>query len=346
TEKQSSHLLYLRVVVALIQAGIGVVQYLGPDILTEIFAPRKVETDVGVGDRNFNLFGGVYKLGAVAGSLGQPVTFSMLLLIASVIILSRIWFMKSGIARLKLLVVALILLLGIVFSYKRGVLAITLMILPIIYLLYSDRRKKIFISSALMVLMIVTLSFFSLRSGVVVKEKTQEISPLASLTQLSYGEYWERTMRSSRGWFISQVGSTMLSSVSILGYSADQSFAKEKLASIGGAFGKLASYNAFEDVYWVSMLVYYGLLGVAIYLMMMLKLYRVGKHISIHGNGDWKLIGTVLCALTIIALPLNFLYQGWDIRTFSFYYWLLAGLVVNHWAELKTKKKDESLSET
>lgn len=93
-----------------------------------------------------------------------------------------------------------------------------------------------------------------------------------------------------------------------------------------------------DDVYWVAMYLYYGVIGFSLYALFLISIYKkltINKH-----NFRSPLIQQlylVSISLLLIAMPLNFINQALVTRTFSFYLWLFIGLTLTFSRDLKTK---------
>ena len=120
----------------------------------------------------------------------------------------------------------------------------------------------------------------------------------------------------------------------MLGYSADkavfiQAFLDSRYHAMApGSFAGSLS-GVIEDVYWGALLVYYGLLGVVLFLTFYFGVAR--RVFRFARRADQPLLrqlGEVSGLLILASLPLNMLNQAFEIRQFSFYLWLFVGFSV------------------
>nr|MBA3922056.1 hypothetical protein [Nostocaceae cyanobacterium] len=84
------------------------------------------------------------------------------------------------------------------------------------------------------------------------------------------------------------------------------------------------------DFYWIAMIAYYGVIGLGIYLLILYRLYQVSRWLMLHSSvPEYKLLATTFCTLSVVTILYAFVERILILRTFSLYFWVLAGLVVN-----------------
>jgi hypothetical protein len=126
------------------------------------------------------------------------------------------------------------------------------------------------------------------------------------------------------------VGSEILRSAGWLGFGPDEEHAKERILAAGGAgLQRLIAYRAFEDVHWVALLAYYGFLGLAAFVLLLLRLLGAALRArALASDPVERALAAVLVALLVLVFPLSFLAPTLDFRAFAYPFWLLAGLVL------------------
>jgi hypothetical protein len=99
-----------------------------------------------------------------------------------------------------------------------------------------------------------------------------------------------------------------------------------------------------EDVYWVALPVYYGLVGLALFggflALIFGELYRTvrwGKELL------ERRLARIALLLLIVAIPLNLIAQYFETRQFSFYLWLMVGVSLSY-TYTKTLKDQQASS--
>jgi hypothetical protein len=99
-----------------------------------------------------------------------------------------------------------------------------------------------------------------------------------------------------------------------------------------------------EDVYWVALPVYYGLVGLALFggflALIFGQLYRITRW----GKGLLeRRLARIALLLLVVAIPLNLIGQYFETRQFSFYLWLMVGVSLSY-TSTKTLKDQRASS--
>jgi hypothetical protein len=95
--------------------------------------------------------------------------------------------------------------------------------------------------------------------------------------------------------------------------------------------GLIGNVQGIEDVYWVALPVYYGLVGLALFggflLLIFGQLYRIARW----GKGLLeRRLARIALLLLVVAIPLNLIGQYFETRQFSFYLWLMVGMSLSY----------------
>ncbi|MBL0339641.1 MAG: hypothetical protein IPP71_01250 [Bacteroidetes bacterium] len=153
----------------------------------------------------------------------------------------------------------------------------------------------------------------------------------------------DNTMQFSRGAVLTEIGGNLISSFKLLGYSPAQEFALEKAsAKLFGSNMPINNLPIINDVYWVAFIIYYGFIGLAIYFFILYKIFQAS--LFVYRNSDdayFKVFALAMAAVIIISLPYSLILRTFVFRSFSFFFWLLAGLVFAEWRRLKTIENQE-----
>ncbi len=186
--------------------------------------------------------------------------------------------------------------------------------------------------------------YLSGETGRFLKVSTLTFFPLALLVVLSgvnltdlhvfeiFSAEYLRTAMTQRLGILLEVLPQFLSELRIadvlFGLSPDRSILNRfvsNLASIPA--GLSGNVQGIEDVYWVALPVYYGLVGLALFGGFLVSifghLYRIarwGKEIL------ERRLARIALLLLVVAIPLNLIGQYFETRQFSFYLWLLVGV--------------------
>jgi len=316
---------------AALQAGLGSVQFLQGGA-SEFWLPRSDLTAVAGVTHDFAALDGGLEQGAVLGTTDHSVAFALFLFVAATLAAALL---VTGAVRgwVGALCAGLIglALAGIVFSYVRSCLfglGLTLLVLA-----WRERRsapmRRLLPPLALLAPVLLGLVLLVPRGDVeFVREKETHVSPLESVGALFTSEYLEAS-EGSRLWVLRDVGAEIARSAGWLGFGPDEEHAKECLLRSGGAsLHRLVAYRAFEDVYWVALLAYYGFLGLFVFLVVLARLVPAARRARDAADPWERAIGHTLFALLLALVPLSFLTPTLDFRTFAFPFWMLAGMVV------------------
>ncbi|NJO94957.1 MAG: hypothetical protein HC764_01945 [Pleurocapsa sp. CRU_1_2] len=167
--------------------------------------------------------------------------------------------------------------------------------------------------------------------------KGEEFNLLGYFGQLFSAEYWEK---GTRQWIIKTILGGTIGTGNWFGFSPESSQAVNTLAEIIPAQKSIILERQFwfEDVYWGAMLLYYGIPGVALFGYIFQRLYQTAQWlINYCLESQMRSLGIVSCTLITITLFYGFVERIFEMKCFSFYLWLLAGIVVNvysrYWRE-------------
>jgi hypothetical protein len=224
-----------------------------------------------------------------------------------------------------------IILVGIYFSYKRAPLLLALMA-PVLTAWFHGRKILVrrYIFAGCIAVPVLVLLIISMRPDEFVKEKEVGVSPAESLAQLFSAEYWENSASRSRGWMIKEVGRQSLVSLKPIGYGADEVKAKATLAATGSEFGKLVSYDAFDDVYIVASIVYYGPVGVLMMIAAFRYIFRSARRLATDRSSDLRFIGVALSTILVLMILAVFVVRLLEFRVFALLLWVFAAIAVSY----------------
>ena len=323
-------------IMCLIQSVLASFQYFAPRSITKFFVPRG--TDVSFGGHERYMSG--TKVGAAVGTLGRPAAFTSFIFITFSIFLVDTAKQAKILSTRHTLLWSVVIVFGIFATLKRASLIIILLI-PVALFLHLGKTKKALVISwfyaAFAFGLALTLLSINLDkiafSG---RDARQEaISPSTYLVQILTPDYWEQANENSRGWTMRTVGNSVLKSHGIwFGLSPDQNSVRDSLIRLNDA-DTLAQQRfevteALEDVYWIAMFAYYGIVGLGIYLLILVRLYIAARWLVTHSNDrDYQSLGAVFCTVILVSFAYAWIERIWELKTFAFYFWLLAGLVIN-----------------
>jgi len=84
-----------------------------------------------------------------------------------------------------------------------------------------------------------------------------------------------------------------------------------------------------EDVYWLALFIYYGILGLGIFVFILYLFYNQIRKIEVQATRNSITHNSALmCKVLILStIPLNFIMQAFEVRHFSFYFWAMLGFL-------------------
>lgn len=327
TDQQILRFVKLLVSIAIVQVVFIVLQHVAGDAFRDhYFSPPQVEVEVSGMSKIIGT--SETKLGSGYGTMGKTALAAFFLhlvaVTAAAVALSGRTTKNAG-----WWFAYIIMLMGIYFTYKRAALLLTAAS-PFLVAWIMGRKK--FALRYLFIWLVaapaLVLLLYMIQPSDYVKEKKEEISPAESISQLLSDDYWAIAATKTRGWMIMEVGRQALVSFKPVGYGADEEHAKGVLAAKGGEFSKLVGWGAFDDVYIIAGLVYYGPVGVGLLLLAFHDVYRRGRHLAHAEHPGFRIAGASIAALLFVVLLSVFISRVLEFRAFAFSLWVLAGITV------------------
>lgn len=327
-------------VVGLIQAGLAFCQYFMPTGMQQFFAPGDFQ--VGDYERVSQAEAGELKSGAVFGMFTNPSVLAAFLLLVLTIAMGLFYSLSADwtpMVKYKEFASLVALTFGIFASKKRAPLVFALLT-PLLFLFFQKRIRKLFklgwLYVALIFLTVLGVVFLgtSVDTSFTSQEEAKGSINLASyLFQIFSPEYYEHSSESSRGWVIQTTMSTLIKSGGWFGFGPDlenmRSLMYDLLTS-GADRAKIFDLQPLEDVYWLAMLAYFGPIGLGIYGFMIWRLFQLGRWLTLFSSqATYRILGSLFCTLVVITVLYNFISRTLEFRPYSFYFWLVSGLVVN-----------------
>ncbi len=312
TEKQIENLIKYFWIVLLAQVVIGILQLFGGVTMRDFLAAKNVYEGIGGFTKQFtgDKFEGVNDLMA---TMGDTVSYAYFLLIGLVI-----WITKKPSKQMKHWLMILLFMLLIYFSDSKSVFLTSILVL-VFYLAHLYHWKKVLLCG-MFVLPVSIFFFWILIPSSLVSEIINDGDRL--LVGL---------MNSRLGIFAYILPKVFLTYQNIIGFSPDKYFFAEYVSLNFSSVPSILVVvlpNVLEDVYWAAMYVYYGLIGFGFWLLFLFSLHKRINRFKHMDSGYTAYISLVATTLLLVAIPLNFLNQAFEARSFSFYLWLFCGLAL------------------
>lgn len=216
----------------------------------------------------------------------------------------------------------------------------------------AGKRKKMAI---LFVVSAIALSPFLINMIVLsqgqdpyINPKLKYTDPLTNVLAIFNDDYVDNTLQFSRGLVLTQIGGQLLETNNIIGYSPAQDFALEKAASkMFGSNTPINNLPVINDVYWVAFVIYYGFLGLAIFLYILYLIFKASMLVYKKSPDPYfKIIALAMAVLVVISIPYSMILRTFLFRSYGFYFWMMAGLVFAEWKRIRSATSSESELQT
>ena len=334
-ERRIRILLLAILATAVLESGIALLQFAqgGP---TAFWFPRASDLEVGGVGRNFSILTGGVEAGAVIGTFGHTVSLALFLLVAAVVVTGILFTQGDRVPRFMapgwLFALLGVFLTGILLTYSRAAFLGALIGLGVAAWWRRHRREVIRPLTGLAVGGLFLAAVLALTANVgQANLKRTHVSPLENVRMTFGSQVFQGGFSNTRVWILTAVGGTVLRSMTPLGYGPDQETARRKIAARAhGTLDRLLTYGPFEDVFWIAMLSYYGIVGLGVFVWLLVRLFTVAREAMRYKPGLWTRTAATSCAVLLVLLvPLTFLIRTFEYRSLALYFWLLAGITVN-----------------
>jgi hypothetical protein len=303
------------------------------------------------------------KIGAVRGMFPTEVELASFLLITLIVYLGYIRRAKGSINFLIVeLFIPALFLLAIFATYKRALLLLAFFVLGQNWVSrnFPSHRQSLARFLTVIVFLLVFIAMLSLdipanyddffiQAGRLENARTVQADPRLLFTQLLSPVYWSHVTTWQRGWVILNVPPFILTSrYWLFGLSPDQVFMQTTILQQNADLNYLSNLvqiGAFEDVYWVALLVYYGLAGLLLFFLILYKLFRIAqKAASLASDRLTQAIAHIFGTYIIVFIYSGFVYRVPEFRPSSFLFWLLAGLTMRSYLQILSDQRRQNNS--
>ena len=352
SKKQVQLMLKTILILGLIQGYLATIQYFAPASFNSLFVPRDVNISTGglIIQKSSEVSAGILKSGAVNGTFPNTANTSAFLIACFIILLAWTTGKSLTSASWKTLLNFSIMYFALFATFKR--LALLLGIVSPLIILYLSGKKlwagKIIWLYLFALFSIVFCSLFFLNVDTSIDgwsvRKGADFDLLGYFGQLFSPEYWDK---GTRQWIIKTIIQGTIGTGNWFGLSPSPQEAIQTLSELVPSQKSLILEREFwfEDVYWGTMLVYYGIPGVTLFGYVFYRLYKMSKWLIDRClDSTSKALGIGFCTLIIISIFYAFVERVFEIKCYSFYFWLLAGLVVNVYSHDYRQLKGQVIS--
>ena len=334
-EKRIATLLRIILGVGIAQAAVGILQWFGGTTLYDFFLPRESTLSVAGFTKEFRLLEVGREIGSIYGTLGDTVIYGVFMILVLVIYLSRI----RRLEYLNLLG-ACLLFFFIARSYSRAATFSAFLAGGAWFYFHYGWKKTLQLAS-------ITVLVFGLLLAVVNPFNLEYINPrkarvglVGNVTGVFSGSYVRVAQKQRLGALVGNVPTVLLNKP-IFGYGADQNRAIEGLNMSRRSFlFKVLTKEGFKDVYWVAILCFYGVLGLAFFALIFYRLFRAALNLYKKSVGTsapvengvpasrlTRRVAIIMLCLVAVTVFLLFFNRTLEFRGYGFYFWLCAGLM-------------------
>lgn len=243
------------------------------------------------------------------------------------------------------LAIILLLIFAVFASKKRASLMLTL-IVPLIIFAFSKKRrlliKYLWLMLAGGLIAGLTLSLIPSQPDPLAASQEQDLS---SFSALFTEEYWRANAENSRGWMIIVTVNALIKSGQFwFGFGPELGIVPRGIEPFLQNPEDVAqlyrNLYVFEDPYWIAIFAYIGLVGIIFFWLILLRLSKMGKKLmNFPLPKEEKTIIIAVRSLIFISLIYCFVERLFTLRSFSFYFWLFAGIMANRFNYYKGLKK-------
>ena len=331
-EDQVRKIIHMILVIGIFQLLIGAMQLAMGAKINSILLPRATDIELGGYSRGFILLIRGREVGSIFGTLGDTVFFALYMAIVLGVYLGQIEKL-----RLKEVVFISLIFIGINYSYTRALVLGFFLVLFIFYRIRYGRSRAaaIFLLSLLglsSLILLINSSYIQREFISPLKQKQTIFQNLSGIFTIKYFEI----AQFQRLGTLTGIPPIVLSDSPLLGYGPDEITTIERLNANLPKFNlplfKRDSFTTkgFEDVYWVALLAYYGILGLGLIVLIFHRFYV--SFLYIYKRTQSQLTSNMaITAACLVGLGafLLFFYQVLEFRSFSFYFWLIPAMVYN-----------------
>ncbi|MEO8147091.1 MAG: O-antigen ligase family protein [Bacteroidia bacterium] len=344
------------VIVAFIQGIITASQhFIG---ISQFWYPRSSDVEiVGKSAGNFKLlqtgFGSGREQGSGIGTFGDTVPLGNFMVISIALIASLlVGYIRLNAYRTIFLLITLGLVLFALFcTYSRGSVLVGFLGIPLVFL-FSRKLHKLYpfvlIASLFLCVFVTYTAIAPKPAQTYYNPKLVYTDPVSNFLEAFSSSYAENTLDKSRGYVITTLVPGYIKTIPLIGYGPSMenslTITCNKVLGVGNFHAE--NVMVIADVYWFALLSCYGIIGLAIFCVMLGCLFY-GAFIVFRKSEypEYKIIGLIMITILIVNVPYMFIIRTLLFRPFAFYFWLFAGLVGGEYRRIKAKEKSVSVKE-
>jgi hypothetical protein len=324
--------------IGVIQMLIGGLQLISRGAIDPILLPPKLEFEVAGITRNAAIFTQGREIGSIFGTLGDTIFLALFLLIVFAIYLGHVKKLN-----LKAWLIILIFLVAINYTFARGVVLASIFMLAI-FLAFRWGKNRIIFATTIIIPFVIVGIYFLVATAAIYRDFNnplfEKIGIIDNLTGIFTLDYIQRAQNQRLGALIG-IPPTVMASKPFFGFGPDEETTIEQLNNSEPSFlYRQVVQKGFEDVYWTAIIAYFGVLGLFAFGMILFRILWSAAQIRQFSNDSkTRQLATTVLLLTLLTPPLLFFYRVLEFRSFSFYFWLLTGMMISAHVEESIQRK-------
>ena len=344
--RQVNTVIWVVIATGAVLAFAGLAQYLAGGALDSIFLPKEVDIEVAGEQRRSRILEGTREIGAVYGMCGDTIYFGLAMTVAAIVYVVKLRagmivireIKQAGVFDSKAILIVrrnfvLLAMLAVItvagmLTYSRACqMAVVAVIALEMFYWLSKKRAAVVAALGLAALLTILIAFPPSWSGGGATRVS--MSPLEDFTSMFSLDYLENNLKDQRLHQIVRVSPTVLINRPVFGYGPEEAEALAMLNNDEPTFmARKLLDREFQDVYWVAILVRFGLLGLFGFAAIFFVLLRASAVIYRHSdNPVLRDVALIVANMTVVSILLMFLERVYELRAFSFYLWSFAGLM-------------------
>lgn len=328
---QINRLVRVILLIGLLQIGIGSLQLISDGGINQYLLPVQTDIEIAGQSRSFVLVSRGREIGSIFGTLGDTLYFGLFMLIVTAIYIG-----KAGKFGLTNIIILMGLFVIVSFSYARAAVFGMLLLFALLYRWRYGLRRSLALLLLTVVTGVVLVTIVVATSPARPDEQyenpvyTQQ-SIVDNITGVFSMSYVKRAQRQRLGALL-EIAPTIMMNRPLLGFGPAEQYTISRINNATPSWLSSAlddrRAKGFEDVYWVALFAYYGLLGIVVLSYLFYRLYAYTRTIFRHSSNRLtrQLALSELCLIPLTVFLL-FFYRVLEFRIYSFYFWLLPALL-------------------
>ena len=314
TEKQATLFIKTVIVISLVEATVGILQYYSASNVRSFFQPRELTavqyavTAIKKGS------------GESFGTMANTINYAFFLVIGLVVLIT----LNKHAFNYKvatMIFIVFYLMLGIYASGSRSAFLSVLIIIGL-YIYYKYNIRILLYFMPLLLGLVFMIMFADV--GTSAQDFWFFLSP-------GYLDMLESQRLGMIRILVDYIGA--MDPHLLFGLSPDKSHLVQYLSmhyKMPLFFSEL-TLQAFEDVYWAALLFYYGAVGLFIYVLMIFSIYKKVVGNGRHNNLSAFHIDLILTTkiMLVMLIPVNMFGQILVVRQYAFYMWMMVGIALS-----------------